>query len=287
MTGRPKRVLVVGGVNFDVIAQADRLPAEHEKLRGDECHVLPGGAASNTAVGLVCQGCSARLVSAVGDDSAGTMCLEVLRAKGVDTSLVQVQTGSLTSMAVVLSSGGGKRMLTFAGADRGLAFDAVTDDDVRGSDHVHVVGEPTPSLARVVDLAHRAGRSVSVEWNGRDMRSLARGASLNFMNADEAARLSYARGAPDTAATARRMAEAVSGDVIVTMGAKGAVWATADGELIHEPTVSVQPVDRTGGGDAFDAGVVAGWLHGESPAACMRRGLDAALHVIKKIGAHP
>jgi ribokinase len=223
----------------------------------------------------------------VGDDTAGTMCLEVLRTRGVDTSLVQVQTGSLTSMAVVLSSAGGKRMLTFAGADRGLAFDAVTDDDVHGSDHVHVVGEPTPSLARVVDLAHRAGRSVSVEWNGRDMRSLARGASLNFMNADEAARLAYARGASDTAATAQRIAEAVAGDVIVTMGAEGAVWATADGELVHEPTVPVQPVDRTGGGDAFDAGVVAGWLHGESPAACMRRGLDAALHVIKKIGAHP
>jgi hypothetical protein len=98
-----------------------------------------------------------RLVSAVGDDTAGTMCLEVLRASGVDTSLVQVQAGSLTSMAVVLSPAGGKRMLTFAGADRGLAFDAVTDDDVSGSDHFHVVGEPTPSLPRVVDLAHRPG----------------------------------------------------------------------------------------------------------------------------------
>ncbi|MFI8091961.1 carbohydrate kinase family protein [Streptomyces sp. NPDC086080] len=75
-----KRVLVVGGVNFDVIALADRFPAEHEKLRGMECSVLPGGAASNTAVGLVRQGCSVRLVSAVGDDTAGAICLEVLDA---------------------------------------------------------------------------------------------------------------------------------------------------------------------------------------------------------------
>ncbi|WP_311765265.1 PfkB family carbohydrate kinase [Streptomyces zingiberis] len=46
-------------------------------------------------------------------------------------------------------------------------------------------------------------------------------------------------------------------------------------------------MDRTGGGDAFDAGVIAGWLRGEPPAVCMRRGLDAARHVITKIGAHP
>ncbi|MEU0368692.1 carbohydrate kinase family protein [Streptomyces sp. NPDC006283] len=283
----PKRVLVVGGVNFDVIAQADRLPAEHEKLRGRQCRVLPGGAASNTAVGLVRQGCSVRLVSAVGDDTAGTMCLEVLNSAGVETSLVQVQAGALTSMAVVVSSGGGKRMLTFAGADRGLAFDAVTEEDVRAADHVHVVGEPTPALGRVVEIAHRAGRTLSIEWNGRDMSPLAQGASLNFMNADEAARLPQADEASGAAGTAGRVAELISGDVIVTLGAEGAVWATAAGELFHEPTMPVEPLDRTGGGDAFDAGVIAGWLNGEPPTACMRRGLDAALHVITKLGAHP
>ncbi|MFI6285797.1 carbohydrate kinase family protein [Streptomyces sp. NPDC051018] len=286
MNGR-KRVLVLGGVNCDVIARTDRLPGEHEKLRGEECRVLPGGAASNTAVGLMRQGCSVRLVSAVGDDTAGTMCREVLGASGVDTSLTQVQAGARTSMAVVLSSDGDKRMLTFAGADRGLAFDAVTEEDVRAADHVHVVGEPTPALARVVELAHRVGRSVSVEWNGRDMSELAQGAALNFMNADEAARLPQAHGAAGAAGTARHLAKLVAGDVIVTLGAEGAVWATAAGTLFHEPTVPVAPLDRTGGGDAFDAGVIAGWLSGEPPTACMRRGLDAAVHVITKLGAHP
>ncbi|WP_262508509.1 carbohydrate kinase family protein [Streptomyces spongiicola] len=279
--------------DLDVLAQADRLPAEHEKPPGGQCAVLPGGAASNTAVGLVRQGCSVQLVSAVGDDTAGAVCLETLDASGVGTSLVRVQAGARTSMAVVFSSGGAKRMLTFAGADRSLAFDAVTEQDFRTADHLHVVGEPTPALGRVVRLAHRAGRSVSVEWNGRDMSPLARGAALNFMNADEAARLPHAREAPSAvpsgaaAGTAQRIAQLVSGDVIVTLGADGAVWATAEGGLIHEPTVPVVPLDRTGGGDAFDAGVIAGWLAGEPPGVCMRRGLDAALHVITKLGAQP
>jgi ribokinase len=204
----------------------------------------------------------------------------------VDTTLMCVDSSARTNMAIVVSSGRTKRMMTFAGADRGLAISAVSEKDLRDVDHVHVVGEPTPSLTRLVDLAHRAGRSVSVEWNGRDMSPLAQGASLSFMNADEAARLPEAVG-NDVPATARRHAELISGAVILTMGSHGAVWASPHGELFHEPTVPVEPVDRTGGGDAFNAGVIAGWLSGDSPVACLRKGLDAALHVITKIGAHP
>ncbi|MER6608955.1 carbohydrate kinase family protein [Streptomyces sp. NPDC000927] len=280
------KVLVLGGTNFDVIVRAKRFPEEHEKVRGNAYTALPGGSAANTALGLARQGCGVRLVSAVGDDALGRLCLDDLRAGGVDTSLVRVDAATRTSMAIVLSSGTGKRMMTFPGADRDAAFDAVTEADVRDVDHVHAVGEPTAPLARVVGLARRSGRSVSVEWNGRDMSALAAGPGLNLMNADEAARLPGA--APDdAAATARRYARQLSGDVILTLGAGGALWAGPSGEVVHEPTRAVDPVDRTGGGDAFDAGVVAGWLFGEPPSVCLRRGLAAALHVITKIGAHP
>ncbi|MFE7460494.1 carbohydrate kinase family protein [Streptomyces sp. NPDC057554] len=285
MTGA-KRVLVLGGTNFDIIVQAENFPEEHEKMRGDACAARPGGSAANTALGLVRQGCEVRLVSAVGDDALGRLCLDDLLDGGVDTSLVRVDTAKRTSMAIVISSGTGKRMMTFPGADRDPAFGAVTEADVRAVDHVHVVGVPTPRLGHVVALARGVGRTVSVEWNGRDMSGLAKGPGLNLMNADEAARLPGALPG-DPAGTARRYAERLSGEVILTQGSGGALWASPSGALVCEPTTAVEPVDRTGGGDAFNAGVVAGWLFGEPPSACMRRGLDAALHVITKIGAHP
>jgi ribokinase len=87
--------------------------------------------------------------------------------------------------------------------------------------------------------------------------------------------------------TAQRYAKLLSGDVILTLGSDGALWASPCGRVVQEPTIPVEPVDRTGGGDAFNAGVIAGWLYGESPVECMRRGLDAALHVITKTGAQP
>ena len=281
-----KRVMVVGGTNFDVIVQAARLPDEHEKLRGGVCAAVSGGSAANTALGLVRQDCEVRLVSAVGDDPLGRVCLDDLRAGGVDTTLVRVDPSNRTSMALVFSSGDSKRMMTFAGADRELAIAAVREADVRDVDHVHIVGEPTPLLARIVELTHAAGQSLSIEWNGRDMSRLARGPSLNLMNADEAARIAEAS-SDDPTLTSRRLAERISADVVLTLGSRGALWVTPDGTLFHEPTVPVEPVDRTGGGDAFNAGVISGWLNGEAPVACMRRGLDAASHVISKMGAHP
>lgn len=281
-----KRVLVVGGTNFDVIVQAARLPDEHEKLRGGACAAVSGGSAANTALGLVRQDCEVRLVSAVGDDALGRVCLDDLRAGGVDTTLMRVDPSHRTSMAIVFSSGDNKRMMTFAGADRDLAIAAVAEADVEDVDHVHIVGEPTPLLTRIVDLTRAAGRSLSIEWNGRDMRPLVHGPSLNLMNADEAARIPGVS-CDDPTLTSQRLAERISGDVVLTMGSRGALWATPDGTVLHEPTVPVEPVDRTGGGDAFNAGVIGGWLNGEAPLACMRRGLDAASHVITKIGAHP
>ncbi|MFI5749832.1 carbohydrate kinase family protein [Streptomyces sp. NPDC051644] len=277
---------MLGGTNFDIIVQAEKFPEQHEKVRGSECAALPGGSAANTALGLARQGCDVRLVSAVGDDALGRFCLDDLRAGGVGTALMRVDTAVRTSMAIVISSGTGKRMMTFPGADRDLAFAAVTEADVRDVDHVHIVGEPTAALGRVVGLARRAGRSISIEWNGRDMSPLAEGPGLNLMNADEAGRLPEARPG-DVGVTARRYARQLSGDVILTLGAYGALWALSSGEVVREPTAAVEPVDRTGGGDAFNAGVIAGWLLGEPPSACLRRGLDAALHVITKIGAHP
>lgn len=46
-----QRALVVGGINFDLIAQPERLPEVYENLRGRTCPASPGGSAANTKRG--------------------------------------------------------------------------------------------------------------------------------------------------------------------------------------------------------------------------------------------
>ena len=52
--------------------------------------------------------------------------------------------------------------------------------------------------------------------------------------------------------------------MVVTMGAKGAVYATADGEKGVCPARNVRVKDTTGAGDAFCAGVSAALTYGKT-----------------------
>ncbi len=57
--------------------------------------------------------------------------------------------------------------------------------------------------------------------------------------------------------------------MVVTLGGRGAVWATSDGDYGVCPALSVRVEDTTGAGDAFFAGVAAGLTYGKTmPEAC-------------------
>lgn len=68
--------------------------------------------------------------------------------------------------------------------------------------------------------------------------------------------------------------------MVVTMGAKGAVYAVMDGEKGICPARNVQVKDTTGAGDAFCAGVSIGLTYGKSMAEAIEIGTHLAASVI-------
>jgi sugar/nucleoside kinase (ribokinase family) len=74
--------------------------------------------------------------------------------------------------------------------------------------------------------------------------------------------------------------------VAVTCGAAGALWAD-QGQVIRRPTMAGlgSIVDTTGAGDAFTAGLLAGWLAGQPPNSCLDTGQRAAAKVVARWGA--
>jgi sugar/nucleoside kinase (ribokinase family) len=65
----------------------------------------------------------------------------------------------------------------------------------------------------------------------------------------------------DLGAAARSLASRAA-VVVVKAGADGALAASGD-ELVHAPVATVDAVDTTGAGDAFDAGFLASRLAGD------------------------
>jgi sugar/nucleoside kinase (ribokinase family) len=104
-----------------------------------------------------------------------------------------------------------------------------------------------------------------------------------FANAEEAAILT---GTTDPEAAARQLAE-VAQAAIVKLGPDGALWADRDGTLIHAAADPADPVDATGAGDAFAAGLLAAWLTGADRPTALRAGTRLGTTAVTRPGARP
>jgi len=74
--------------------------------------------------------------------------------------------------------------------------------------------------------------------------------------------------------------------VAVTAGPGGATWLDRTGRWTV-PARPVRPVDTTGAGDAFDAGLLAAWVGGATPLAALRAGVAAGTRAVAHPGAWP
>lgn len=238
--------------------------------------VAPGGAVCNVAVGLARLGVSVGLITKVGIDPFGQMMLDFLKKESVDTTLVRTTDQHLTALVFVALDQDKKPSFFFygtPGADRNLAPAEVREKDFKGVKVFHfgtisLSLEPARSATlKALDLARKAGARVSFDPNLRfhlwkDHALLKKYAwsvlpktDLVKVNEEE---LEFLTGTYDLAKGAGLLLDEGVKVVMVTLGPKGAFFATK-GYKGNVPGYKFDPVDTTGAGDAFAAGMIA-WL---------------------------
>ena len=279
-------LLVAGDCNPDVLVLGrDVTPAfgQQEKLV-DGIWLVIGGSAAITAVAAARLGLRVALAAAVGDDPAGEFMLAQLAAEGVDVAAVMVRAGVPTGMTVALSRGDDRAILTAPGAVASLTAADIPRALLARARHLHVssyfllADSLGPGLADLLAGARAVGATTSLDTNWdpsgrwRDERLSAAIAEVDLLlpNEAEALRLTGAT-TLDTALRALRApappapgeAFAVAGtpSVVVKLGERGAMCADETG-WYRVSLPPVVPVDTTGAGDCFDAGVIAGLLNG-------------------------
>ncbi|MFW3171348.1 carbohydrate kinase family protein [Geodermatophilus sp. CPCC 206100] len=244
-----------------------------------------GGAPANGTATLARLGVPARLAGWAGADPVADGLLAALGARGVETSVVR---RGRTPLSTVLVHPDGERTLL---TDRGEG--ALEPADVRpgwlaGAAVVHLDGYDLlrfPDAVRTAaDLAHDAGVPVSVDAAaatrmGSGYVELLAGLrpDVLFCNAAEASVLALDGGLPAWAPDL----------VLVHAGARPTRVLTRAGavEVPVAPLPSVR--DTTGCGDAFAAGVLAGWRAGAPVLDAVRSGHAAAAVVAGVVGAQP
>ena len=282
-------IVVAGDVMADVVVTLSG-PVAHGSDTPARVAYRGGGAAANLAVWLARAGAPVHLIGRVGDDPAGHAVAEELDAAGV-AGAPQVDAELPTGTCVVLVEPGGERsMLPDAGANAALAAVPLPP----GARHLHVAGYALlhpgsrPAARALLAAARAAGVPVSVDPSSAAplartpaFLSWVAGADLLLPNRAEAAVLA----GTDDAEAAGRALTAHAREVVVTLGAEGALW-TDGAAVVRVPAVAAgAAADTTGAGDAFAAGLLAARLAGADPRKALAAGCALAAEAVARSGA--
>lgn len=280
----PPSVVVLGGINMDLVTMTLRFAEPGETVVGTRFLTYPGGKGANQAVAAARMGAKVAMVGRVGDDIFGPQLITSLTRSGVDVSAVDVATNTSSGLAIIEIDGSSQNRITqILGAN-----------DTCGPSQRQRVSELLPhasllmlqlevSLDLSLEVAREAwiqGKTVILDPG--PIRPL----PLEFYpycsvitpNETEAQALVgfpvRDEGSASRAATELLLRGVAA--VVVKLGSGGAYYATLRHRQ-HIPAFPVQAVDSVAAGDAFNGAL----------AVCITQGqeLDQAVITASAAGA--
>lgn len=236
-----------------------------------------GGAPANVAAAIAGFGVSASFIGMVGSDVFGHFLKGVLDSKGVDTSGLEMSAMYNTTLAFVHLFENGDRDFSFyrkPGADIMFEPGMLDEKRIKNARVFHtgslsMSDEPSRSAnLKALEIAKEAGVVISCDPNYRAplwsdpedakayMLKAMSFADIIKISDNEVEFLFPGTTLEDAAAMLVRQGAKL---VFVTMGSEGAIYAHTCGSG-RAQGFSANPVDTTGAGDCFTAGVIARYL---------------------------
>jgi sugar/nucleoside kinase (ribokinase family) len=291
-----KRVLTIGEILVEIMAM-DAGYGFREAI------ALVGPFASGAPAIFIDQaarlGQPCAMISCVGNDDFGTLCLDRLRADGVDVRAIATDTERPTGSAFVRYRPDGQRDFVFNirhSACASIAMNKEAQAALDACDHLHIMGTSLFSDA-IVELTLHAIATVRKKGGTVSFDPNIRGELLGLSGLREALETVAAQTdlfMPSgqelylfTRATTEREAVADilgrgTGAVVIKRGLDGASYFDT-AETVSIPANSVEEIDPTGAGDCFGATFVTCWLRGIPPGKALAFANAAgALAVLRK-----
>jgi ribokinase len=267
-----KPIVVVGSINLDLVASTDRIPQVGETVIGRTFAIFFGGKGANQAVAVARLGYPVSMVGNVGNDVFGAQLRNGLAEAGVNTEYVGTVEGSSGTALIITGPNGENSIVVMPGANAQLTPKSIEQAtpvlkqagfilvqleipletveylaEYAERHDIPLMLDPAPARELPVSLLRR------VSWltpNETETRELLKS---NFDEDDQA---SYA-------AADQLLSRGVK-NVVLKLGSRGCV--IAEGSQAHQniPAFSVNAVDTTAAGDAFNAGFAVGLISGYS-----------------------
>jgi sugar/nucleoside kinase (ribokinase family) len=266
-----------------------------DKVGASAASRCAGGSAANTMMGIADLGGRAAYACKVAGDGIGKFFLDDMGRRGVVTHGQPAANGQTGTCVVLITSDAQRTMLTNLAVSATLSPDDSQPDQLRGAQYIYVegylfAGEPTRTAAlKAIETAKSLGVKVAftvsdpflIQYHRDEFWSLIEGPiDLLFCNLEEARALTGKHDSIDCAREIHRHAD----NVALTLGANGSL-VMHGGEAIPVEGVSVTPVDTTGAGDMYAAGILYGITNGLTWKQSGRLASHAAARIVGQMGA--
>ncbi len=264
-------------------------------LEGAKVELHSGGSAANTMFGVALSGGSAFYNGKVSRDSNGVFYREDLLKFGIHFDVNPAGEGPTGTCIVLTTPDAERTMLTNLGVSTGLESSDIDTDKLDQCKYVYLEGylfdaeNPRAACYKAAEHAKKNGVKTTLTFSdpfcvGRfkdDFLALTRDyCDAIFCNADEARSFADME---DLDAAAKHIGGLVD-LAFITNSEKGAL-VVQGGNISSVEGFPCTPLDTTGAGDAFAAGVLFGLAHDYSPEKAARWGNYLASETVKISGA--
>jgi ribokinase len=257
MPTRP-RIAVVGSANVDMTTFAEYFPKAGETIFGQNFDLGFGGKGANQAVAAKLCGADVFMVARVGSDLFGPATIKNFESMGIDASHVKQVPGVSSGVApIFVEPSGQNRIIVVKGANDRLKpadVDAAAEM-LKGVQCIVLQFEiPLETVYYTIQFARKHG--VRCILNPAPAQAIEIGAisGLDYFIPNESESETITgipvRNVEDGKRCAEKLLQSGVRRVLITLGAKGSLLASADG-MHHVSAFSVKSVDSTGAGDAF------------------------------------
>lgn len=269
-----KPIVVVGSINLDLVAATQRIPIAGETVAGVSFRTFPGGKGANQAVAAARLGGTVRLIGKLGTDAFGIELRNHLIVANVDTDGVGIVPTS-SGVALITTDEEGQNAITVVPGANGYLRPADVDAnldlireagilmtqleipletverlaEIASAHNIPLMLDPAPARVLPASLLERVDWLTPNETETCILTGLPIG-ELGNDRFEEAAQKLLAAGCRN---------------VILKMGSRGCYLALSDGMRRLVPAYTVNAIDTTAAGDAFNGAFAVAQMRGVEP----------------------
>ncbi|MBS7657977.1 MAG: carbohydrate kinase family protein [Candidatus Bathyarchaeia archaeon] len=282
----------IGAANVDLIIKIDDFPKPDEEVKILNIQFYGGGSAANVVTEASRLGLKTGFIGNVGEDYFGKFLMEEFKKEKVDFSKINIVSGESTGLALCIVDKFGERVImVYGGANSKLSLTNIDEEYLKECKALFLSSVEGPEALKTMEYACEIVNDAIIFFDpgclfaNKGLNALKKIISYSTIvkvNEVELKKLTNEKNIVEGAEKIKSLGPKI---VLVTLGIEGC-YVLSEKEEFKVPTyLQFKPLDKTGAGDAFNAGFLTGFLKGWNLKKAVKFGNLIASISITRFGA--